>query len=266
MIRHKDSVAEFLRCTVGDGSTASFWYDFWTDMGPLLPAFGERGPRDLRLCLDAKVAAAVVEGEWALPPARSDEAETLLIVLSTMNPPSPNRGRDVYLWRNGAGQFVPKFSAKSTWHSIREQAELVPWHSVVWFKEEIPRCSFVVWMAMLSRLPTRDRLSSWGMNVPLHCVLSTPPTLNSVAALISHPRVAASFGLPAVLKLLLQAIIYCIWRERNLRIFTATTTSEAGVFSQVDRLIRDRLISFPSTSAAAPSMLQVYYSLSFRPP
>ncbi|KAF8050613.1 hypothetical protein N665_1923s0004 [Sinapis alba] len=149
-------------------------------------------------------------------------------------------------------------------------------------------------MAMLSRLPTRDRLSSWGMNVPLVCVLcslatgleshdhlffqcpfstavwshfwgniltATPPTLNSVAALISHPRVVVSSGLPAVRKLLLQAIIYCIWQERNSRIFTATTTSEAGVISQVDRLIRDRLISFPSTSAADPSMLQVYYSL-----
>lgn len=87
---------------------------------------------------------------------------TLQIVLSTMVPPQPNRGPDVYLWHNGADHFVPKFSSKAIWHRIRETSPEVPWFDLVWFKEEIPRCSFVCWMAIQSRLPTKDKLSSWG--------------------------------------------------------------------------------------------------------
>ena len=38
-------------------------------------------------------------------------------------------------------------------------------------KEHIPRNAFVAWLALLRRLPTRDRLIRWGMNVPASCVL-----------------------------------------------------------------------------------------------
>ena len=58
-----------------------------------------------------------------------------------------------------------------TWNRLRTTAPMVPWYEVVWFKEEIPRCSFVTWLAMLARLPTRDILLSWGLKVPGSCVL-----------------------------------------------------------------------------------------------
>lgn len=147
---------------MGDGNTTTFWHDYWTDLGPLILAIGNRGPRDLRINLEAPVSSVVVNSEWFLPPARFEEAMTLQIVLSTMVPPQPNRGPDVYLWHNGADHFVPKFSSKAIWHRIRETSPEVPWFDLVWFKEEIPRCSFVCWMAIQSRLPTKDKLSSWG--------------------------------------------------------------------------------------------------------
>lgn len=292
MIRIKEAVAEFLRCCIGDGRTASFWYDFWTDLGPLIQAFGQRGPRDLRIRLGAYVIEATVNGEWSLPAARSDVAETLQTVLSTMTPPILERGSDKYLWRNGEGHFVPKFSTKATWHSIREIAPTVQWYSMVWFKEEIPRCSFITWMAMLSRLPTRDRLASWGLAVPLQCVLcstefeshphlffgcpyvgavwsrfcghviaSPPLSFQEAAVILSNHQVVSSASLPAVIKLLLQCIIYCVWRERNSRIFRRESSSEAAVAARVDRLVRDRLISIPPPSDAAPSPLLVYFRI-----
>ena len=106
MLKIKDSVAVFLRCSVGDGKTAKFWYDFWNDMGPLICAFGESGTRELHLRREANVCEAAANGHWLLPHARSDEAETLQIVLSTMTPPSDENGRDVYLWRNGEDHYV----------------------------------------------------------------------------------------------------------------------------------------------------------------
>lgn len=171
MLKWKDTVSEFLRCSIGDGKSANFWHDYWTDLGLLIQAFGQTGPRSLRLGLESHVCQAARNGDWTLPHARSDVAETLQIVLTTMSLPTPDRGSDRFLWRNGAGNFVPKFSSKATWHSVRESVDIVPWHKLVWFKEGVPRCSFVTRMAALSRLPTRDRLASWGMVIPLQCVL-----------------------------------------------------------------------------------------------
>lgn len=62
MIRARESVAEFLRCSVGDGCTASFWYDYWTDLGPLILDLCAKGPHDLRINLESPVISAAVDG------------------------------------------------------------------------------------------------------------------------------------------------------------------------------------------------------------
>ncbi|KAG2313746.1 hypothetical protein Bca52824_025303 [Brassica carinata] len=199
-----------------------------------------------------------------------------------MFPPDQARGADRYLWRNGADHFVPKFSSKATWHRIRETAPTVPWVDLIWFKEEIPRCSFVAWMAILSRLPTKDRLYSWGINVHTLCVLcfsgqeshqhlfftcpfvlavwshfsgsswqAVPPSMLAVADIV-----AVSPRLQVVVKLLMQ----------NSRIFRQVASSEAGVIALVDRMIRDRLLSIAPSRPESPALLQLFLSLTFRPP
>lgn len=79
------------------------------------------------------------------------------------------RGHDMFLWRNAAGGFGHKFSSRVTWNRIRVHSPTVSWSNAVWFKEEIPRCYFIIWLAINQRLPTKDRLISWGMQVPDAC-------------------------------------------------------------------------------------------------
>lgn len=62
-------------------------------------------------------------------------------------------------------------SSKVTQERLRQPAPVVSCHTTVWFKQEIPGCSFVTWIAMSSRLPSRDRLLSWGLTVLASCVL-----------------------------------------------------------------------------------------------
>lgn len=71
-----------------------------------------RGPRDLRICLEVPVNSAVVNGEWSLPPEISEEAVTLQIVPSTVPPPHPDRGSDKFLWRMGLTIFFLSFPQK----------------------------------------------------------------------------------------------------------------------------------------------------------
>ncbi|KAL9281304.1 putative reverse transcriptase zinc-binding domain-containing protein [Arabidopsis thaliana] len=61
--------------------------------------------------------------------------------------------------------------SKETWEQLRNHSPLLPWNKVIWFKEAIPKFSFITWVAMKERLPTRDRLLSWGLSVSLLCVL-----------------------------------------------------------------------------------------------
>ncbi|KAL0856090.1 hypothetical protein Bca101_061243 [Brassica carinata] len=171
MIQLKPLLNDFMRCLVNDGTSSSFWFDTWTLMGPLISVLGEGGPPMLRLRKCATVSEASSDGVWHLPPARSPTAETLQIVLTTVPLPSPRKGPDQYLWRKGDGSFGTLFSSRITWEHIRQKAPTVFWSKVVWFKENIPRNAFVTWMAMLRRLPTRDRLRNWGLNVLADCVL-----------------------------------------------------------------------------------------------
>lgn len=171
MLQLRDQLQIFLRCNIGDSSTALFWYDYWTKLGPLHLIFGSSGPRSLRIPRNATVSQAVRNGNWNLPSASSETAETLQIVLSTMSVPSVANSRDFYSWRNHTGGFSKSFSSRVTWERIRNPSPSVHWHSVVWFKEEIPRCSFITWTVFLGRLPTRDRLISWGLVVQPGCVL-----------------------------------------------------------------------------------------------
>lgn len=171
MLQQKDQLQNFLRCSIGNGNKALFWYGYWTDLGPLYLMFGSSGPRALRISLHANVSQAVRNGNWILPPARSEYLLTLQIVLSTLPVPIDTNSEDAYCWRNRSGGFSSSFSSKVTWERIRVSAPPVQWHSVVWLKEEVPRCSFISWTAFLGRLPTRDRLISWGLNVPPGCVL-----------------------------------------------------------------------------------------------
>lgn len=153
-------LVRFLHCEIGDGKIASFWFDYWSDLGPFISLLGDSGPRQLRIPLEATVIKATCNGSWLLPAARSNEALTLQTMLTTILSPTATRGHDNYLWSNAAGIHVNNFSSKATWNLLREQSQTVSWHKVIWFREEIPRCSFITWLVMLSRLPTRDELCS----------------------------------------------------------------------------------------------------------
>ncbi|XP_024016526.1 uncharacterized protein LOC112089899 [Eutrema salsugineum] len=230
MLQLKHRLVDFMRCDIGNGENASFWYDSWTDLGPLISFLGERGPRQLRVRLQDKVIHATSHGEWHLPAARSDQAHALQVTLTTISPPSSVRGIDQYLWRSASGTYVQDFSSKATWNAIRVPAPTVSWYKTVWFKEAIPRFS---------------------SHVPL--------SLRAVDALISSRTAFPSSRQKSVFKLLLQVVVYAIWRERNSRIFTDSSSPVSVVRASVDRMLRDRLLSFPPSTASSPSLLELYF-------
>ncbi|KAG2313366.1 hypothetical protein Bca52824_024923 [Brassica carinata] len=71
MLDLRPMLSNYMHCLIGDRAAASFWYDCWTSLGPLIEVAGEGGPRSMRVRKSASVCDAARDGSWRLPPARS---------------------------------------------------------------------------------------------------------------------------------------------------------------------------------------------------
>lgn len=88
---------------------------------------------------------------------------------------------------------------------------------------------------------------------------SPPPDLQTDVAWCQRLHGPLMVSTMKVMKLLLQVIVYYLWRERNIRIFHGTSMTPPAFFRVIDRAMRDRFLSFPSASASSPSLLQFYF-------
>ena len=94
MLQLRPMLKDYMRCLIRDGTTASFWFDTWTELGQLISVIGDNGLHDLRIHKEATVAEAASNGSWILSPARSPITEIVQIVVTTIPPPSPISGHD----------------------------------------------------------------------------------------------------------------------------------------------------------------------------
>ena len=64
-----------------------------------------------------------------------------------------------------------KYSAAMIWNEIRPKHDKRDWHRLLWTSLYIPRHAIVSWMAILNKLPTLDRMISWGLVIDGNCKL-----------------------------------------------------------------------------------------------
>ena len=74
-------------------------------------------------------------------------------------------GEDV--WKShGSIYFVAH-----VWNELRPKREKVVWHRLVWTSFVLPKHAIIAWMTVCNRLPTKDRLKSWLLEIDGICVL-----------------------------------------------------------------------------------------------
>ena len=73
----------------------------------------------------------------------------------------------VEVWKLGGS----KYSTIVVWSEIRPKMEKKEWHRLVWSSLCVPKHAVITWMAILDRLPTKDRLISWGLTIDGDCKL-----------------------------------------------------------------------------------------------
>lgn len=155
------SLAErFLKCDVGNDLLASFWFDRCNCLGPVIKLFGYDGPRQTCIPLNTKLRYCCTETWWLLQPACYAAAETLHIVLCSIQLPSLSSQQDCYRWEVD-GFSLTSFSAIHTWKAIRNRSHPANLSSVIWFAGPILSFAFHMWVAHLDRLPTRLCIAEW---------------------------------------------------------------------------------------------------------
>lgn len=81
-----------------------------------------------------------------------------------------NKTEDTSLWRRGSG-YKDNFSTYETWCLIRETKSEQSWACGVWFSNATPKFAFIIWLAMLNRMSTLDRVAQWSQGVDTTCLL-----------------------------------------------------------------------------------------------
>ena len=120
---------------------------------PIHPEMGERVIYDSGLPRHAKVATIIHGGEWRCPPANSTELLTLKdAILYDLTPHMEED--DMVVWALTSSGV---FSIKSAWMAIRRSSPPICWDKLVWFHGNIPRASFILWLACKGKLSTHDR-------------------------------------------------------------------------------------------------------------
>lgn len=140
---------------------------------------------------------------------------------------------------------------------FRHKAEPVHWANVVWEQWSLPRHSFSLWLAMLGKLRTRDRLrflspdpicplcqnadeshahlffncdwssSLWRKTRLWLKIHHNMPSLSKATQVLQHTKKGLQQKMRRVS---LVVLVYLIWEERNRRIFDNTSKSVEVVF------------------------------------
>ncbi|KAG7588718.1 Reverse transcriptase zinc-binding domain [Arabidopsis suecica] len=203
---------------------------------------------------------------------------------------------DTYLWKPDHHAPSNRFCTAKTWLALNPSPAIIPWTKSVWFKGSIPKHAFITWVVAWNRLHTRDRLRRWGLVVPAICILCNSqnesrdhlffecsfsqeiwlhftqrtnhqPPPQFMTCLLWLKTSSRNKNVALILKLLYQASIYLIWRERNQRIHLATPRTAAVIIKEIKVLVRARLDPLSRDQPTIPPawFLPWASGLSFRP-
>ncbi|GKE67334.1 RNA-directed DNA polymerase, eukaryota, reverse transcriptase zinc-binding domain protein [Tanacetum coccineum] len=195
------------------------WYDKWCSVSPLSDFIDTRDIYDARLKNNYTVNEEIKEERWVWPADWSIE----FVELGQLQVPTLNdRIKDTAVWISGNG-CKKEFKISNVWKDMNHEDERVDWHKLIWFTQNIPRHSFVTWLAIQEKLMTL--FESWDQIVSEMKALPLNRNIWSI-----------------VRRLVCNVAVYYIWKKRNNRIFKNEKRDKDTVFSMIKDIIAIKLI------------------------
>jgi hypothetical protein len=165
------------------------------------------------------------------------------------------------------------FNTKTAFSDLSPVSSTENWTKCIWYGQCIPRHSFNLWVAYQGRLITHDRLKKWDRDKTFKCAFCNCQgdshehlffdclypskvweNLKECAMLQNCPKnlvgcvdLLAAIGKIKSIKsiiqrLMLGAMVYFIWQERNLRLFQGKQRSVEELCKQIKETVRLKLI------------------------
>ncbi|XP_056864156.1 uncharacterized protein LOC130511263 [Raphanus sativus] len=243
----------------------------------LIDKTGDLGPTYLGIPRQAMLSEVFTDGVWRMRRRGRRVFGEVYDAIEGATAPAIDAGRDFVLWRHGDDDFKNHFSTQKTWDQIRVRKPEVPWRSLGWFTQGVPRQSFIVWLAFRDRLSTGVRMRQWGITqgcmfcgepnedrdhlffaCPFTYTLwlkltsqllgnSVSPAWSTTVTALLRSRRDKLDGI--LLKLVFQTAIYFVWRERNSRRHQGVRVDGGTLARRIDRFIRHRILSLKYTGS-----------------
>ncbi|KAL0348162.1 UNVERIFIED_CONTAM: hypothetical protein Sangu_1044000 [Sesamum angustifolium] len=160
MIKLRPFLQRGLQYKVGDGLYFQLWQDIWHERGPLCVSYPQ-GPNVTGLPIDTLLSRVMRHGQWNWPTSIDPDFNEL----ATQLPPIYANRPDQIVWRTRSGRFSTQ-SACSLFQLNRTKVE---WHTLLHGRYKIPKHTFILWLAILEKLSTMDRI--WLSHGDIGCVL-----------------------------------------------------------------------------------------------
>lgn len=209
------------------------------------------------------------QNQWLLADPRSVTALAIHHHLAAITLPLPE-AEDLVIWEI-EGKSYQYYPTSQTWDLLRPKQSAKEWAVSIWFKGAIPKNAFNMWVSTLDRLPTRARLTSWGIQVPSTCCLCSeyaetrdhlllrcgfssqiwnliqvrlhlsPCVIYSWNALIAWTRMGSATSPSLLQRLVAHAAIYHIWKQRNNLLHNGVMIPALALFTVIDREVRNTI-------------------------
>lgn len=215
-------------------------------------------------------------------PPRSNHHQIIELrqILSTI----PIARNNAVLWQGSR-----KVKLSSIWNSIRRVGAPSPWVAAVWHRFAISKCAFFMWLGLKTRLLTKDKMNSFGMNVNPTCLLCQCNNETAEHLFVSCPYTNLILGCsPVPLRcnwvdwqngvftqgnlsnikksigwLFVSVVIYIILQERNRRMHASGPPRPTIQLSLVIKnMVREKLFTckgFQQQVAKDPNLILLLY-------
>jgi len=139
-----------MKYIIGDRMTTSLWFDNWHPHSQLVDSYGERFIYDSGMEKKTKVNVLIHNLEWKIPTTQAIGWHPIVEAIPSNSNPKMGQ-KDEIVWLDSLNH---RFSVKVAWEQLRIHCQMFEWHDIVWFKNAVPRHSFLLWKAVQQKLTT----------------------------------------------------------------------------------------------------------------
>lgn len=288
----QDIAFDWITVKLGNGKEVKFWEDNWSPFGNFWKFLALLRANTMGIPEAATLHDLFVGDRWNVRPARLEKQVQVQAFLTSI---TLSQLSNEYEWTIDGKTWL-KYQTGAVYKLLKPHRQLVPWKKTIWNSSGISRHSFHAWLVILNRLPTRDRIISWGISIPSTCLLcnlgdqsrdhlffSCPfswelwsckaqrigitPSPDWNLTLLHMQALPRPTWRRKLQLLVWQGVIYSLWQERNERLHRNSSKTVATISTILDRTIRNKIQAFrDANSVATSNMIQFCSPLTLPPP